>query len=87
MQHRLTHPLPSLRRATGAASTLATLWRDIVSSWRHAVARSREQPIDDATLRDLGITRSELSSFEAEAAGLAPRTRLRLLHPTTEWGQ
>jgi uncharacterized protein YjiS (DUF1127 family) len=58
---------------------LAALWRDIVGSWRHAVASRRYEHIDDATLRDIGVSRSELSSFDAEARGLAEPTRVRVI--------
>jgi uncharacterized protein YjiS (DUF1127 family) len=51
------------------ALALAALWR---------CARTRHEPLDDATLRDLGIARSELPSFGAEAEGSVDITRLRL---------
>ena len=36
-------------------------------------------PIDLPTLRDLGIARSEAGSYYAEAAGLTPATRTRII--------
>ena len=40
--------------------------------------RCEAEALDVATLRDLGLSRSELGSFEAEANGFAPPTRRRL---------
>jgi uncharacterized protein YjiS (DUF1127 family) len=60
-------------------NALAALWRDIVGSWRYALARANEPRIDDATLRDLGMSRSEIASCEAEARGRVEATRLRVL--------
>lgn len=54
------------------------LWADLRRSWRHAWGAARHEPVDDATLRDLGLSRCELASIEAEAAGQAERTRLRI---------
>ena len=36
-----------------------------------------DDALDDAALRDLGLGRSELGSFQAEAEGFAPCTRRR----------
>lgn len=41
----------------------------------------RREVLDGATLRDLGVCRSELESFRAEAEGTASRTRLRCPAP------
>jgi hypothetical protein len=57
----------------------AALWNDLVRSWRHALDGATHESIDDATLRDLGISRSELGSFRAEADGHVPATRLRIV--------
>ena len=57
---------------------LAAWWRDLVRSWRHTLTHARQPAIDEATLRDLGVARSELDSFRAEAEGLASSTRLRV---------
>jgi uncharacterized protein YjiS (DUF1127 family) len=72
LPHRAAPP-PARRPAWSA------LWRDIVGAWRGAIARRESAAIDDATLRDLGIARSELSSFRAETDGLAAPTRLRVV--------
>jgi hypothetical protein len=39
----------------------------------------RIEPIDAATLRDLGLHRCELASYRAEAEGRVEATRLRVL--------
>jgi uncharacterized protein YjiS (DUF1127 family) len=57
---------------------LAALWRDLVGSWRHTLMQARQEPIDEATLRDLGLARCEIESLRAEAEGRARRTRLRV---------
>jgi hypothetical protein len=57
---------------------LTALWRDLVRSWRHTLAQARQEPIDDATLRDLGVARCEFDSFRAEAEGFTSLTRLRV---------
>jgi len=64
----------------GRPHALAALWRGMLGSWRHALARAQvESPIDEPTLRDLGLSRSELPSFRAEADGLVAQTRLRVV--------
>lgn len=86
------------RRAAAAArarfaDTLAALARDLIGAWRLALARSGERRrnrsehewIDTRTLRDLGIGRAELSSFRAEALGLAEPSRLRVLRDLERW--
>jgi uncharacterized protein YjiS (DUF1127 family) len=40
--------------------------------------RNELRLLDPATCRDLGVDRSELSSFDAEAMGLADKTRQRV---------
>jgi uncharacterized protein YjiS (DUF1127 family) len=70
-------------------------WRSLVAHVRrlarnwamqrdYARARFEFERIDEATLRDIGITRSELGSFWAEARGLAEPTRVRLMRPTQQ---
>jgi hypothetical protein len=48
---------------------------------RRRVARARRLAValDDDTLRDLGIGRAELSSYQAELDGLVEATRLRVI--------
>jgi len=72
----------AVRHLTGWPRSLAALWCGLAGAWRHAIARRHgvdvAMDIDDKTLRDLGISRSELSSFRAEAEGRVERTRLRV---------
>jgi len=56
------------------------LWPDLIGAWRLAIAR-RPEALDDAALRDLGLSRCELQSYLAEVDGRAEPTRLRLLEP------
>lgn len=80
MSHALAQSPRSMpRRGPTRPGALAALWRDLIGSWRSAIARSREPELDEATLRDLGISRSELASFGAEADGRVQATRLRIL--------
>lgn len=80
MQNRLlTLNLHAVAPVPGWRAPLAARWRDLVGAWRRALAPGHDLDIDDATLRDLGITRGELSSYHAEAEGLVERTRLRVL--------
>jgi hypothetical protein len=43
---------------------------------RHRLRRERNA-LDGAAFRDLGLSRSELASFDAEADGIAPCSRRR----------
>lgn len=53
------------------------------SSWRSRRAQERAlQALDDRTLADIGLGRTEIGSVVAEANGLAERTRRRFLTPT-----
>jgi hypothetical protein len=58
-------------------SALDALRQDVIGSWRWAIAR-RAEDLDDAALRDLGLSRSELRSCHAEAVGLVEPTRRRV---------
>jgi hypothetical protein len=49
----------------------------VVRPLRSARLRREHEALDGAAFRDLGLCRSELGSFEAEARGAAPRTRRR----------
>jgi len=61
---------------------LGTLLAQALQALRQQLQRRRERAelaeLDSHMLRDLGIGFHELDSFQAEAAGLAERTRLRL---------
>jgi hypothetical protein len=75
----VAHPAPAANRllqslsarALGCVKRLSSL----CSSHR---AGHRPIQLDPATCRDLGLSCSELGSFQAEALGLAPRTRRRV---------
>lgn len=56
----------------------------LLSRWRrrrHARAVRRAlNALDERSLRDIGLTRSEIGSMSAELAGLAERSRIRVRH-------
>jgi uncharacterized protein YjiS (DUF1127 family) len=54
---------------------LQSVLRELADSWRYAAARREFNSLDDATLRDLGMRRSEYDSYWAETHGMAERTR------------
>ena len=51
----------------------------LAAARRRAAHRREMHAMSDATLRDLGLQRSEIDSCWAESEGLAQPTRLRLL--------
>jgi uncharacterized protein YjiS (DUF1127 family) len=63
-----------------AISRMARLWRG-----RQRTLSLHE--LDDATLRDLGLSRSELDSIELEASGRIEITRSRLLCVPVVWAE
>ena len=63
---RLVQALRATAQAIGA-------WR------RRAAARRQLEALDERSLRDLGLCRSELDSCWAEARGDVERTRLRVV--------
>jgi uncharacterized protein YjiS (DUF1127 family) len=48
--------------------------------------RHQHESLDATALRDLGLSRSELGSFQAEAVGTAARTRRRVYAGALEPG-
>jgi uncharacterized protein YjiS (DUF1127 family) len=65
-------------------STLATLLERFVATAIEALRRSgggRDSldTLDDRTLADIGVSRSEIASIEAEAHGLSRPTRRRIV--------
>lgn len=58
-------------------SSFAAAWRRLARDLARPHRRAPD-PLDAAACRDLGIDRSELDSFAAEAAGAADRTRRRV---------
>jgi hypothetical protein len=79
MNHTLVRPASPTRRAPSWLQPLSALGQGLAGACRASLARDRMPWLDAAALRDLGISRSELPSFEAEADGRAERTRRRLL--------
>jgi uncharacterized protein YjiS (DUF1127 family) len=47
------------------------------AAWRYACARRDFEQLDESSLRDLGLSASDLPSYWAEWQGDAERTRLR----------
>ena len=67
---------------SSAVEPFASWWRGLHRAFielrrRHGQRREL-QLLDASAFRDLAIDRSELSSFEAEAAGIASPSRLRI---------
>ncbi len=58
---------------------LALSLRAAVARRHGRAARSTLHELDDRMLADIGLARSEIDSVEAEAQGLAPRTRRRIV--------
>ncbi|HUG21853.1 hypothetical protein [Piscinibacter sp.] len=67
---------PVLRRIAVQCRRIA---ERIERAARRAAARRDFHHLDAATLRDLGMSRSEHDSYRAEAEGLVEQTRLRVL--------
>ena len=60
------------------AEPLRAVFRELGDSWRYAAARREFNALDDSTLRDLGLRRSEYDSYWAETHGWAEHTRKRV---------
>ncbi|MET0544195.1 MAG: DUF1127 domain-containing protein [Variovorax sp.] len=68
----MTTPLPRLHAWSRG-------WSDVYRRWRdEARERAELAGLDEDALRDLGISRSELGSFDAESRPGAWRTRRRV---------
>lgn len=70
-------------RRPGFLARLSDWCRTGAEAWR-ARRRARDAmrrlpPLDEHTLRDLGLARGELLSYWAEADGLVEATRLRVM--------
>ncbi|WP_428415695.1 hypothetical protein [Methylibium sp.] len=66
--------------AWSALFLLMILSQALAGDWRRSMAArwKKKDELDDATLRDLGISRSELPSYAAEAEQRAETTRRRV---------
>lgn len=60
------------------AGVLRKWTREAAARREYALARDAFARLDASTIRDLGMSRSEFSSYWAESRGLAERTRLRV---------
>jgi uncharacterized protein YjiS (DUF1127 family) len=67
---------------SSAIDSFAPWWRGLHRAFTELCHRRHQrrelQLLDSCAFRDLAIDRSELSSFDAEAAGIAPPSRLRV---------
>lgn len=66
------------RFATSIGASLRAWSHELAGAWRYGAARREFERLDDNTLRDLGISRSEFDSYWAETHGLAEPTRVRV---------
>ena len=57
------------------------MWNQLAAAVDRLLRRQRlrreHDALDEAAFRDLGLSRSELGSFDAEAMGIAPCSRRR----------
>ena len=72
------HTLSVVVAHLGAVPGLVVAY--LAAASRRAARRRAMQAMSDATLRDLGLHRSEVDSCWAESEGVAPVSRLRLIH-------
>ena len=77
--HSTRLPGTGLHAASTYPASLTALGHALATAFRNALAGDREPALDDATLRDLGLSRSELPSYRAEAEGHVEATRRRIL--------
>ena len=73
------------------AQLLAARLRRFAERWRQRRAwlhtRRTIEQLDDATLRDIGVTRAEAPSIAAEAVGLVDASRVRVPHSRQRAGR
>ncbi|MCW5609311.1 MAG: hypothetical protein KIS83_01270 [Rubrivivax sp.] len=66
--------------STPAAAAPATGWRQrLRAAWQRIGAADPADGLTEQTLRDIGLTRAEMSSYEAEVAGRVEATRVRAI--------
>jgi uncharacterized protein YjiS (DUF1127 family) len=81
------HALPAARTATQVAvaaalvDSVSALWSRIARARSEAADRRALQRLDDVTLRDIGLTRGEISSAVAEVHDRVERTRVHSVAP------
>jgi uncharacterized protein YjiS (DUF1127 family) len=78
--HSTRHAV-SMHVLAGWARWLHRVLRSWRAARREAAERRAFDALDDAAVRDLGMSRSEYDSFWTELRGLAPRTRVRAARP------
>jgi uncharacterized protein YjiS (DUF1127 family) len=66
------HPADHRRPAAG-------WWQRLQSAWQRWADATATEELDAQTLRDIGLTRSELPSYRAEVDGLVEATRVRAI--------
>ncbi|HVO05211.1 MAG TPA: hypothetical protein VMT83_00385 [Burkholderiaceae bacterium] len=71
-------PQPWWRPPRQWTARCRALWCDLIGAWHLATARTAPE-LDDAALRDLGLSRGELRSYLAEVDGLVEPTRRRVI--------
>jgi uncharacterized protein YjiS (DUF1127 family) len=77
--HTSTRRLHGLRvQARRAVGAVRERLDALAGTWRSAAERRQMADIDDRTLRDLGVHRSEIGSYFAEAVGESSLTRRRI---------
>ena len=69
----------SARGLAGLREVLRSLFEGVARRRRLARDQAEIDGLDDATLRDIGMHRSEAASYWAESERLAEQTRMRLL--------
>lgn len=70
---------PMRRLAAGLRNALRAMMQRVAERRRYAAARREFERLDDATLRDLGISRNEFDSYWAESLGRAEQSRRRVM--------
>jgi hypothetical protein len=78
--HSTRLPATGVHALSSYSASLTALGHALATAFRNAFAGGREPALDDATLRDLGLSRSELASYQAEAEGRVEATRRRIVN-------
>ncbi len=95
MSPQFATPRAAMASAWTRPSSIASAAVRLLRSALSRIARRLRGPqrslslheLDDATLRDLGLSRSELDSVELEASGRIEITRRRLLCAPVSWAE